>query len=148
MLVQAAAASCWVVGSSTAAAVPLSLSARRDSERASRSIAVIAFADGGSGRSTSSSPMLLIVLAVHHKPPTADRAAIPECRKPTIVIWDSRDGASPQRCFLSADYADRLLNQQRPTHAGVVGQRKTVFGVFTFVAATLRMIRPCGPIGC
>ena len=35
-----------------------------------------------------------------------------------------------------------------PTHAGAVGQRKTVFGVFTFVAAILRMIRPCGPIGC
>ena len=49
MLVQASAGSCWVVGSSTAAAVPLSLSARRDSERASRSRAVIAFAEGGSG---------------------------------------------------------------------------------------------------
>ena len=45
MPVQASAASCWVVGSSTAAAVPLSLSARRDSDRASRSIAVTAFAD-------------------------------------------------------------------------------------------------------
>ncbi len=54
MLVQASVASCWVVESSTAAAVPLSVSARRDSERASRRRAVIAFAEGGSGRSTSS----------------------------------------------------------------------------------------------
>ncbi len=51
-LVQAAAASCWVVRSSTAAAVPPSLSARRDSEPASRRSAVIAFA-GGSGLSMS-----------------------------------------------------------------------------------------------
>jgi hypothetical protein len=39
MLVHAAAESCPVVGSSTAAAAPPSLSARRDSERASRSSA-------------------------------------------------------------------------------------------------------------
>jgi len=39
----------------------LSLSARRDSERASRSIAVIAFAEGGSDRSTSPA-MPVIVL--------------------------------------------------------------------------------------
>ena len=54
-LVQASAASCWVVESRIAAAVSLSLSARRDSERASRSRAVIAFAERGSGRSASSS---------------------------------------------------------------------------------------------
>jgi len=63
MLVQAAAASCWVVVSSTVAAVPPSLSARRDSERASRRSAVIAFADGGSGLSMSSSAMPLILRA-------------------------------------------------------------------------------------
>lgn len=62
MLVEASAASCWVVGSPTAAAVPLSLSARRDNERASRSSAVTAFAEGGSGSSASSSPTLPIVL--------------------------------------------------------------------------------------
>jgi hypothetical protein len=45
-----------------AAAVPLSLSARRDKERASRSSAVTAFAEGGSGSSASSSPTLPIVL--------------------------------------------------------------------------------------
>ena len=61
MLVQAAAASCWVVGSSGAAAVPPSLSARRESERASRRSAVIALADGGSGLSTSLSAMPLIL---------------------------------------------------------------------------------------
>jgi hypothetical protein len=53
MLLLASVASCWVVGSSTAAAVPPSLSARRDSERASRRSAVIAFAEGGSGLSMS-----------------------------------------------------------------------------------------------
>jgi hypothetical protein len=63
MLVQAAAASCWVVVSSTVAAVPPSLSARRDSERASRRSAVIAFADGGSGLSMSLSAMPLILRA-------------------------------------------------------------------------------------
>jgi len=47
MLVHACATSCWVVGSSPAVAVRLSLSARRDSDRASRSTAVIAFADAG-----------------------------------------------------------------------------------------------------
>jgi hypothetical protein len=60
MLVQAAAASCWVLGSSTAAAaVELSLSARRNSERASRRSAVIAFADGGQGLSLSAMPLIL-----------------------------------------------------------------------------------------
>jgi hypothetical protein len=60
MLVQAAAASCWVLGSSTAAAaVELSLSARRNSERASRRSAVIAFADGGPGLSLSAMPLIL-----------------------------------------------------------------------------------------
>lgn len=63
MLVQAAAASCWVVVSSTVAAVPPSLSARRDSERASRRSAVIAFVDGGSGLFMSLSAMLLILVA-------------------------------------------------------------------------------------
>jgi hypothetical protein len=63
MLVQAAAASCWVVVSSTVAAVPASLSARRDSERASRRSAVIAFVDGGSGLFMSLSAMLLILRA-------------------------------------------------------------------------------------
>ena len=51
------------VESSTAAAVLPSLSARRDSERASRSSAVIAFAEGGSGRSVSSSVLPQIVLS-------------------------------------------------------------------------------------
>jgi uncharacterized membrane protein len=46
---KASAASSCVVGSSTAAAVPLSLSARRDSDRASRSSAVTAFTEGDSG---------------------------------------------------------------------------------------------------
>jgi len=59
MLVRASAASRWVVGSSTAAALLPSLSARRDSERASRSSAVIAFADGGSGRALSGMAWIL-----------------------------------------------------------------------------------------
>ena len=63
MLVQAAVASCWVVVSPTVAAVPPSLSARRDSERASRRSAVIAFPDGGSGLFMSLSTMLLILRA-------------------------------------------------------------------------------------
>lgn len=52
MLVQATTR-CWVVGSFTTAAVDLSLSARRDSGRASRSSAVTTFAEGGSGWSSS-----------------------------------------------------------------------------------------------
>ena len=75
MLVHAAVASCWVVGSSTAAATPPSLSARRDSDRASRSSAVTAFAEGGSGRSRSLSVMPSIVLCVRHKLPTTNRAS-------------------------------------------------------------------------
>jgi hypothetical protein len=72
MLVHAAVASCWVVGSSTIAVKPPSLSARRDSDRASHSSAVTAVAEGGSGRSTSSSVMPSIVLcrsqAAHDEP--------------------------------------------------------------------------------
>ena len=64
MLVHAAVASCWVVGSSTVAATPPSLSARRDSDRASRSSAVTAFAEGGSGRSTSSSVMPSVIPSI------------------------------------------------------------------------------------
>jgi hypothetical protein len=45
MLVQACATRCWVVGSSTTAVAELSLSARRDSERASHSSAVTTFVD-------------------------------------------------------------------------------------------------------
>jgi len=59
MLAQAAAASCWVLESSTAVAVELSLSARRNSERASRSSAVTAFADAGPGLSLSAMPLSL-----------------------------------------------------------------------------------------
>jgi hypothetical protein len=74
MLVQASAASCWVVESSTAAAVPLSLSARRDSERASRSRAVIALAEGGSGRSASSvMPQSVLCATSVHAPEQRSR---------------------------------------------------------------------------
>jgi hypothetical protein len=90
MLVQAAAASCWVVGSSTAAAVPPSLSARRDSERASRRSAVIAFADGVSGLSMSLSAMPLILRCT-----TTDSRPIEpghQCRK---LIGHRPPGARP-----------------------------------------------------
>ena len=66
------------MGSSTVAATPPSLSARRDSDRASRNSAVTAFAEGGSGRSTSSSvmPSVIpsIVLRVGHRLPTTNGA--------------------------------------------------------------------------
>jgi Domain of unknown function (DUF4158) len=52
------------------------MSARRDSERASRSSAVTAFAEGGSGRSTSSS--IPGDCAAHHKP-LKDRPAASRC---------------------------------------------------------------------
>jgi hypothetical protein len=96
MLVQASAASCWVVGSSTAAAVPLSLSARRDSDRASRSIAVTAFAEGGSGRSTSSSPMLLIVLC------TTSRSRPTEQRVLSAVSGWTVEAVLPKRSVVTA----------------------------------------------
>ena len=92
MLVQAAAASCWVVRSSSAAAVPPSLSARRESERASRRSAVIALADGGSGLSMSLSAMPLILRCT-----TTDLRPIEprhQCRKWILSRNDS--DTSPQ----------------------------------------------------
>jgi len=53
MLVHASAQRCWVLASSAAAAPSLSLSARRESDRASRSNAVICFAEAGPGSSIS-----------------------------------------------------------------------------------------------
>jgi hypothetical protein len=105
MLVQAAAASCWVVGSSTAAAVPPSLSARRDSERASRRSAVIAFADGGSGLSMSLSAMPLILRC-----PTTDSRPIEprhQCRKRIGKRLTNMPALAthPRRAFWSPDDA-------------------------------------------
>jgi hypothetical protein len=62
MLVQASAVRCWVVGSSTPAALELSLSARRDSDRTSRRSAVTILAEGGFGWSSSSSVTPSLVL--------------------------------------------------------------------------------------
>ena len=62
MVSLACAASCWIIGSCTAAISALSLSARRDTDRASRSRAAIAFGEGGSVWSMPSSVMAMIVL--------------------------------------------------------------------------------------
>ncbi len=64
-----------------------------------------AFAEGGPGRSTSSSPMPLIVLCTT-SPTAADRAAIPECRKPipfrSVTYYRTlREGAWSLRPTLS-----------------------------------------------
>ena len=62
MLLLACAASCWIVGSCTAATSTPSLSARRDTDRASRSRAATTFGEGGSIWSLPSSVTTTIVL--------------------------------------------------------------------------------------
>src|SRR6185312_10132047 len=62
MLLLACAASCWIVGSCTAATSAPSLSARRDTDRASRSRAATTFGEGGYVWSMPSSVMTTIVV--------------------------------------------------------------------------------------
>ena len=62
MLLLACVASSWIVGSCMAATSAPSLSARRDTDRASRSSVATTFGEGGSVWSMSSSVMTTIVL--------------------------------------------------------------------------------------
>jgi hypothetical protein len=80
MLLQAAAASCSVVESFTVVALRPSLSARRDSERASRKSMVITFADG---LSVSAMPL---ILHSHHNSRTETNLVswLRPCSKPLI----------------------------------------------------------------
>ena len=103
MLVQASAARSWVVGSSIPAVVELSLSARRDSDRASRSSAVTTFAEGGSGqRSSSSSVTSSIVRAPQPRstgPSIESRVAV-VLRRPRLRSTRPDQEGRLQRAFL------------------------------------------------